>query len=129
MFKFLNKIFDTNQKTLDQYQKIVAQINALEPEIKALTDKKLAGQTEKFKEVIAQRREAGAGDEVILDEILPEAFATVREASRRVIGLRHFDVQILAALGLHKSHITEQKTGEGNTLTVTMPLYLNALLG
>ena len=129
MFKFLNKIFDTNQKTLDQYQKIVAQINALEPEIKALTDKKLAGQTEKFKEVIAQRREAGAGDEVILDEILPEAFATVREASRRVIGLRHFDVQILAALGLHKSHITEQKTGEGKTLTVTMPLYLNALLG
>ena len=129
MFKFLNRLFDDNQKTLKKYQKQVDEINFLETKIKALTDKQLAAQTGKFKKIVEGKRSKQVADEVILTEILPEAFATVREVSRRVIGLRHFDVQVLAAIALHNGTITEQKTGEGKTLTVTMPLYLNALLG
>lgn len=129
MLKFFTDLFDENKKTLDKYGKIVNQINDLEPEIKKLTDAKLAKQTEKFKKEIEKGREEGKKEEDILDEILPEAFATVREASRRVLGMRHFDVQLLAGIALHKKSVTEQKTGEGKTLTVTGPLYLNALLG
>jgi len=129
MFKFLTKLFDENQKTIDRYQKQVDQVNDLEIKIQALSDKRLAEQTTKFKKIIEEKRSSQVPDEQILEEILPEAFATVREVSRRIIGLRHFDVQILAAIALHNGTITEQKTGEGKTLTVTMPLYLNALLG
>ncbi len=129
MFKFLTKLFDENQKSLDRYQSVVNQINNLEPDIKKLTDKQLAAQTKKFKATIEQGRAANKSDKAILDELLPEAFATVREASRRVLGMRHFDVQLLAGIALHHGTITEQKTGEGKTLTVTAPLYLNALLG
>lgn len=128
MWKFLEQIFDDNAKTLKRYQGIVNQINALEPEIKALSDKKLAEQTAKFKAIIRKETEAGKTEAEILTVILPEAFATVREVSRRVLGMRHFDVQLLAGIGLHEGKITEQKTGEGKTLTVTCPLYLNALL-
>ncbi len=129
MFKFLKNFFDENKKTIDKYDVIVEQINALEPEIKKLSDKKLAAQTSKFKKIIADEIEAGKAEEDILTSILPEAFATVRETSRRVLGMRHYDVQLLAGIALHYSNITEQKTGEGKTLTVTAPLYLNSLLG
>ncbi len=129
MFQFLTKLFDENQKTLDKYGKIVEEINALEPSLKKLSDAKLALQTKKFKKIIAELQSQGTAEEAILDQLLPEAFATVREVSRRVLGMRHFDVQLLAGIALHKGTVTEQKTGEGKTLTVTAPLYLNALLG
>ena len=138
MLKFLTSLFDENKRSLDSYQKIVDQINEFEPTIKKLTDTKLAAQTKKFQEIIEEvRKDVTPGDaqamiqaeENILDEILPEAFATVREVSSRVLGMRHYDVQLLAGIALHKRNITEQRTGEGKTLTVTAPLYLNALLG
>jgi preprotein translocase subunit SecA len=129
MWKVLTNLFDENQRTLGRYRTTVAKINDLEPQLKKLTDKQLAGQTAKFKKTIAEQRAAGLDDAAILEEILAEAFATVREASRRVIGLRHYDVQLMAGLGLHYGHVTEQRTGEGKTLTVSAPLYLNALLG
>lgn len=129
MLKFLKNLFDEDKKILDKYQVIVNEINKLEPDIQKLSDAKLAAQTKKFKTLISEGWQAGKSDEEIMDEILPEAFATVRETSRRVLGMRHFDVQILAGIALHKGSVTEQKTGEGKTLTVTAPLYLNALLG
>lgn len=129
MFKFLSKLFDDNQKSIDRYHKIVEEIDAFEPSIKKLSDAKLAAQTKKFKTEIEKQRKAGKDDATILNELLPEAFATVREVSRRVLGLRHFNVQLLAGIALHNGTITEQKTGEGKTLTVTAPIYLNSLLG
>lgn len=145
MFKFLKSLFDEEQKKLKQYQVLVDQINAFEPEMEAKSDKDLASQSKKFKEIIEQHRqkidpslEVNSKayqdalkniDQETLESILPEAYATVREASRRLIGVRHFDVQMLAGVALHRGNITEQKTGEGKTLTVTCPLYLNALLG
>lgn len=129
MLKFLQNLFDDNQRELAKYQKTVEQINALEPDFKKLTDKKLAAKTAEFKKLIATRQEEGITDQEILDEILPEAYATIRETSRRILGMRHFDVQLLAGIALHHGHVTEQKTGEGKTLTVTLPLYLNALMG
>ncbi len=145
MFKFLKKLFDEEQKKLKEYQLLVDKINDLEPEMQAKSDNDLAKQTDKFKEIIADYREqvdhslkvdSEAYTEALktkekeaLEAVLPEAYATVREVSRRLIGMRHFDVQLLAGVALHRGNITEQKTGEGKTLTVTCPLYLNALLG
>ena len=129
MFKFITKLFDQHQKMLDVNQAVVDQINELEPQIKKLSDKKLAAQTTKFKKIIKEELGRGKTEPDILNQILPESFATVREVSRRVLGMRHFDVQLLAGVALHKGTITEQKTGEGKTLSVTAPLYLNALLG
>ncbi len=135
MFKFLKSFFDEEAKKLKSYQVIVDQINALEPAMQALSDVELAAQTSKFKAQIVSelegidQAERQAKEQAILGELLPEAYATVREASRRILGMRHFDVQLLAGVALHYSNITEQKTGEGKTLTVTAPLYLNALLG
>ena len=137
MLKFLTKIFDDNSRKIDQYQKVVLQINALEETVKALSDEDLAAQTAKFKAIIADKvssfadgsPERIAAEKAVLEDLLPEAFATVRETSRRVLGMRHFDVQLLAGIALHKGTVTEQKTGEGKTLTVSAPLYLNALLG
>jgi preprotein translocase subunit SecA len=129
MLKFLSKIFDENNRTLQKYQAIVDQINTLEPELQKLSDSKLAAQTKKFRQIVAEERAKGTDDQAILNILLPEAFATVRETSRRVLGMRHFDVQLLAGIALHNKAVTEQKTGEGKTLTVTAPLYLNALLG
>ncbi len=129
MFKFLSQLFDENKKSLDSYQKVVEKINAFEPALKKLSDAKLAAQTKKFKKIIEEKRAAGVADQAILTELLPEAFATVREVSSRVLGMRHFDVQLIAGIALHYGSVTEQKTGEGKTLTVTSPLYLNALLG
>jgi preprotein translocase subunit SecA len=137
MFKFLSKIFDENSRKIDQYQKVVSQVNAFEDKMQKLSDEDLAGQTQKFRDRIFKHvqktadgtPEAVAAEKQILNELLPEAFATVREASRRVLGMRHFDVQLLAGIALHHGTVTEQKTGEGKTLTVTAPLYLNSLLG
>jgi preprotein translocase subunit SecA len=138
MFKFISDIFDENKRKLAQFEVVVQQINDLEPNIKALSDEKLAAQTSKFKQQITDylqqanpqnQEETKQAEKEILDKILPEAFATVREVSRRVTGMRHFDVQLMAGIAIHNSMITEQKTGEGKTLTVTCPIYLNALLG
>ena len=122
MFGFLKRFLgDNNEKEIKRYQKIVDKINELEPSMQGLTDAKLTGNTEIFKE----RLEKGE----TLDDILPEAFAVAREASRRVLGMRHFDVQLIGGMCLHEGKIAEMKTGEGKTLVATLPVYLNALLG
>ena len=119
---FLKKIFGSrNERLLRQYRAVVARINALEPSMQALSDEQLAGKTAGFRERVA----AGAD----LDELLPEAFAVVREASRRVLGMRHFDVQLIGGMVLHYGKIAEMRTGEGKTLVATLPSYLNALSG
>ena len=138
MFKFLNNIFDDNKRKLDQYQQLVTQINELEPQLKNLSDAELAAQTDKFKQEIAEYlsrqqpqtlEETEQAEKEILNQLLPEVFATVREVSWRMLGMRHFDAQLLAGIALHNGLITEQKTGEGKTLTVSCSIYLNALLG
>jgi len=108
-------------RKLRRLEQIVGLVNALEPEVERLSDAELRGKTDEFK-----RRLAGGET---LDDLLPEAYACVREAARRTIGQRHFDVQVLGAIALHQGQIAEMKTGEGKTLTSTMPAYLNALLG
>ena len=110
-----------NDRSLKGYQRRVPQINALEPAMQALSDADLAGKTTEFRERLAQGTP--------LDDLLPEAFAAVREASRRVLGLRHFDVQMIGGMVLHDGKIAEMKTGEGKTLVATLPVYLNALPG
>ena len=108
-----------NQRLVAGYSKLVSRINALEPSFQALTDEQLRGKTAEFR----QRLASGAN----LDDLLPEAFATVREASRRTLGLRHFDVQLIGGMTLHQGKIAEMRTGEGKTLMATLPVYLNAL--
>ena len=112
---------DPNKRKLKKYQPDVAEISLLEEEMQALSDLELQGKTAEFK----QRLEKGES----LDSLLPEAYATVREASKRVLGLRHFDVQMLGGMILHDGQIAEMKTGEGKTLVATLPSYLNALPG
>lgn len=120
MFNFIQKLLgDPNEKELKKYQKIVAEINSLEPQLQNLSDASLTHKTVEFRE----RLDKGE----MLDDLLPEAFAVVREASRRVLGMRHFDVQLLGGIVLHKGNISEMKTGEGKTLVATLPVYLNAL--
>ena len=111
----------SNDRYVKSIEKIVRTISAIEPQIKELTDAELAGQTEKFREQLA----GGA----TLDDILPEAFATVREAAWRVMGMRHFDVQMIGGVVLHRGEIAEMRTGEGKTLVATLAVYLNALEG
>jgi preprotein translocase subunit SecA len=119
---FLTQIFGSrNDRLLKQYRKTVERINALEPQFEALSDDALRAKTGEFKDRIAQ----GAS----LDDLLPEAFATVREGSKRVMKMRHFDVQMLGGMALHNGKIAEMRTGEGKTLTATLPVYLNALAG
>ncbi|MFA5021475.1 MAG: preprotein translocase subunit SecA [Patescibacteria group bacterium] len=118
----LSKIFgDPNAKFIKTLQPLVDQINQLEEKIKALSDQQLKEQTQKFKNELKNGK--------TLDDILPEAFASVREAARRTLGLRHYDVQLLAGMVLHRGQISEQKTGEGKTLSATLALYLNSLTG
>jgi len=112
---------DNNDKEIARYRKVVEKINALEPQMQALTDDKLTGYTNKFRERLANGE--------TLDDILPEAFAVVREGSRRVLGMRHFDVQLIGGMCLHEGKIAEMRTGEGKTLVATLPVYLNALTG
>jgi preprotein translocase subunit SecA len=119
---FLTKIFGSrNQRLLKQYQKTVSEINALEPAMEKLSDAELQAKTPAFKERIANGE--------TLDQILPEAFAVCREASKRVMKMRHFDVQMIGGMVLHYGKIAEMGTGEGKTLTATLPAYLNALSG
>ncbi|MEI8302689.1 MAG: preprotein translocase subunit SecA [Burkholderiales bacterium] len=118
----LTKIFGSrNERVLKQYRKAVAEINALEPAISALSDEALRGRTVELRDRVA----AGA----TLDSLLPEAFAVCREAARRALGMRHFDVQLIGGMVLHTGRIAEMRTGEGKTLTATLPVYLNALAG
>ncbi len=135
--KFLTKVFgSSNQRFLKTTGPMVAQINALEPSVQKLSDDELRGRTAFFKTKI-QRELEGITDKArrkhrereILDEILPEAFATVREASVRTTGMRHFDVQLIGGIVLHQGKIAEMRTGEGKTLVATLPSYLNALTG
>jgi len=119
---FLNKIFGSrNERTLKKLRKTVELINQLEPEMEALSDEQLKAKTTEYKE----RVEKGE----TLEQLLPEAFATVREASKRALGLRHFDVQLIGGMVLHNGKVAEMRTGEGKTLVATLPVYLNALSG
>ncbi|MFQ5344855.1 MAG: preprotein translocase subunit SecA [Mariprofundus sp.] len=122
MLKVLTKLFGSrNDRLLKELWPIAKKINALEEETKALSDEQLAAKTEEFRNRLVQ------GETV--DDLLPEVFAVVREASVRVLGMRHFDVQLIGGLILHQGKIAEMKTGEGKTLTATLPIYLNALEG
>jgi preprotein translocase subunit SecA len=135
--KFLTKVFgSSNQRFLKSIQPIVGEINALEPEIKKLTDAELRARTEFFKDKVRQavagiedKEELKRVEREVLDELLPEAFAIVREASVRTTGMRHFDVQLIGGIVLHQGKIAEMRTGEGKTLVATLPSYLNALTG
>ena len=112
---------DPSQREIARLQKVVEQINALETTFEALTDDELRDKTGEFRARVA-------GGET-LDDILVEAFAAVREAAKRTIGMRHYDVQLIGGIILHQGKIAEMKTGEGKTLVATLPLYLNALPG
>jgi len=135
--KFLTKVFgSSNQRFLKSIQPLVEKINSLESSVKALSDEQLRARTAAFKERV-QRAVADVTDKEdrkrrereVLDEILPEAFAVVREASVRTTGMRHFDVQMIGGIVLHQGKIAEMRTGEGKTLVATLPAYLNALTG
>ena len=116
------KVFGSrNDRLLKQYRKTVAKINAREAEIQALSDEALQAKTAEFKQRLA--------DGATLESMLEEAFAVCREASRRVLGMRHFDVQLIGGMVLHEGKIAEMRTGEGKTLVATLPVYLNALAG
>jgi preprotein translocase subunit SecA len=120
--KILTQIFGSrNERLLKTYRRVVDQINALEPQFEKLSDAELRAQTDAFK----KRIEAGT----TLDDLLPEAFAVVREAGKRTLKMRHFDVQLIGGLALHQGKIAEMRTGEGKTLMATLPVYLNALSG
>ena len=122
MLGFLKRFLgDNNDKEIARYREVVEKINALESQMQNLTDDKLVGYTNQFRERLANGE--------TLDEMLPEAFAVVREASRRVLGMRHFDVQLIGGMCLHEGKIAEMRTGEGKTLVATLPVYLNALTG
>ncbi|MEE4567346.1 preprotein translocase subunit SecA [Paenibacillus polymyxa] len=122
MLGIVKKIFgDTNERDVKRLMKTVELINKIEPDFEKLSDEELKAKTAEFRERIEQGATA--------EEVLPEAFATVREASKRVLGKRHYDVQMLGGIALHEGKIAEMKTGEGKTLVGTLPVYLNALLG
>ena len=121
-FDVLTRLFGSkNERELKRLQPLIEAVNELEPKMKALDDDGLKAQTIQFKE----RLDNGEN----LETLLPEAFATVREASFRALGMRHFDVQLIGGIILHKGRIAEMKTGEGKTLVATLPAYLNALAG
>ncbi len=127
---------DPNKREIEKTTDVVNQINDLEPEIEALSDEDLRQKTDEFRKRLAQELDGIQDDEErrkveqeMLDELLPEAFATVREASKRTIGQRPYDVQLIGGLVLHQGKIAEMRTGEGKTLVATLPLYLNALTG
>ncbi|AOZ93261.1 preprotein translocase subunit SecA [Paenibacillus crassostreae] len=122
MLGLVKKIFgDTNERDVKRLMKTVELINQMEPEFIALSDEQLKAKTDEFRDRIAKGE--------TIDEILPEAFATVREAAKRTLNMRHFDVQLIGGMALHEGRISEMKTGEGKTLVGTLPVYLNALLG
>ncbi len=118
---FLKTIFDANEREISRLRRTVERVNALEPSVSALSDEALAAKTPEFKQRLA--------DGATLDDLLPEAFAVVREAAKRTLGMRHFDVQLMGGQVLHEGKVAEMKTGEGKTLVATLPVYLNALAG
>ena len=127
---------DPNARKLKRYQPLVSDINLLEEEIAPLSDEELRGLTGEFRQKLAKVAAAGGStaafatrEKALLDELLPQAFAVVREAGKRVLGMRHFDVQLIGGMVLHEGQIAEMKTGEGKTLVATLPAYLNALTG
>src|SRR4030065_1908578 len=122
MFNFFKKFFDYNEREINRLQKKVEAINLLEDKVRKLKDADFKKETSKLKEQINSAKKT-------LDDVLPWSFALVREASRRVLGQRHFDVQLIAGIALHEGKIAEQKTGEGKTLSAISSLYLNALSG
>lgn len=121
MLGAIRRLLDDNAREIKKLGRQVEMVNVCEPEMQRLTDAELAGKTGEFK----QRLERGAA----LDDLLPEAFAVVRETARRVLGMRPFDVQVLGGIVIHQGRIAEMKTGEGKTLVATMPVYLNSLTG
>ncbi len=135
--KFLTKVFgSSNQRFLKSIAPLVEKINSLEPSVQALSEDELRARTARFKEQVQRavgdttdKEERKRRERAALDEILPEAFATVREASVRTTGMRHFDVQLIGGIVLHQGKIAEMRTGEGKTLVATLPSYLNALTG
>lgn len=136
MLSFLLKLLgDPNEKKIKSIMGIIDHINALEPQFEKLTDEELRAKTDEFKEILAKRptskdfKTDRKLEKEALDKILPEAFATVREAGKRVLNMRHFDVQLIGGYFLHNGHIAEMRTGEGKTLVATLPAYLNALTG
>ena len=140
MLKNFVKIFggDPNKKTIEQYSGIAKEINSLEPQFEALSDEALRLKTDEFRKRIAEsvgdlegleEKEAFKFQQEALEEVLPEAFAAAREASKRTLGLRPYDVQLIGGVALHRGSIAEMRTGEGKTLVATLPIYLNALLG
>ena len=119
---FLDNLFNmADKREIKAFSKVADKIDAMEPKFEAMTNKELKNMTNIFKERLAKGE--------TLDDILPEAFATVREASKRVLGLRHYNVQLIGGMVLHQGRIAEMKTGEGKTLVATAPVYLNALEG
>src|SRR3954463_11450014 len=119
---FARRLFGSaNDRYIKSLRPLVEQINELEPTLEALSDEALRARTAEFKQRLADRAE--------LDDLLVEAFATVREAAKRTLGQRHFDVQLMGGIVLHRGMIAEMKTGEGKTLVATLPVYLNALAG
>ena len=136
MIQFLLKLMgDPHEKKIKAIMPIIEHINALEPEFAKMSDDELKAKTQEFKEILKNRKtsENPKADKILekeaLDKILPEAFATVREAGKRVLNMRHFDVQLIGGYFLHNGHIAEMRTGEGKTLVATLPAYLNALTG
>ncbi len=135
--KLIKKIFGSSSDVfLKNVKATVAEINALEPKMQAMSDAELKAQTPKFKQAIANhlegitdKEERRKAEQAVLSVLLPEAFATVREGSRRVTGMRHFDVQMIGGVALHQGRIAEMRTGEGKTLVATLPSYLNGLTG
>lgn len=121
MKSFFKKFFDVNSRTISRYQQFVSKINALEEQTKKLSDEEMRAKTDEYRNRLTKGE--------TLDDILPEAFALVREASVRVIKQRHFDVQLMAGIAFHEGKVAEQKTGEGKTLSATTAVYLNALTG
>ena len=120
--KLLKNVFgSSNDRQLRPIRKLVNEINALEDNFKSLTDGDLSNQTDRFRDRLIKGE--------TIDQLLPEAFAVVRETSSRVLGLRHFDVQMIGGIALHRCMIAEMKTGEGKTLVATLAAYLNALSG
>ena len=135
--KILTKVFgSSNERFLKSIQPTIAQISEFEPEIQKLSDDELRARTVAFREQIASAVKDAANkvdrkrlEQDALNEILPEAFAIVREGSKRTTGMRHFDVQMIGGIVMHQGKISEMRTGEGKTLVATLPAYLNALTG
>ncbi len=123
MFKKISQLFgsDPHKRKISEFTAIADKINGLEPNFEKLSDEQLKAKTVEYKARLAKGE--------TLDQLLPEAFATVREASKRVLGQRHYDTQIICGINLHQGSISELRTGEGKTLSSTLPLYLNALEG